>query len=65
MTTETTLRCEAKPLTLPPELIARGRQAARDMRAIEAAAGFPMGSVAARYDAAIAAIEAMEAHYVA
>lgn len=60
MTTETTLRCEAKPLTLPPELIARGRKVADDMFAIEAAAGVPMLSASRRRDAAYAAIAQME-----
>jgi hypothetical protein len=47
------------PLSLPPELLARGRQAAADIRAIEAAMGLPMLTVESRYQAAIEAISAL------
>lgn len=52
---------EIKPWPrVPREVIARGRQAAQDIRAIEAAAGVPMLEVMRRYDATIEAIDTME-----
>lgn len=47
-------------LRLPPEVIARGRQAARDIQAIEAAAGVPMLTVMSRFDAVNMALDALE-----
>ncbi len=48
-------------LTLPSTLLARARQSAADVRAVEAAAGLPMLTVQRRYEAAMAAISELEA----
>ncbi len=48
-----------RPLALPDELIARGRQAAADIRAIEAAGGIPMLTVERRYEAVLGLIDAL------